>query len=85
MTIFDYLNSKRGSSLLAIYATMLVILVVVVLACVIVLKQDKPTDIPEHIAYLFGFIVAAGLGAHVAESKIPPPTEPPARNPPPAP
>lgn len=70
MNIFDYLNSKRGGALLSIYAAVLVILVLLFLAVWIVLHNKDAKDLPEHICYLFGFIIATAFGTNLAATKL---------------
>lgn len=89
MNIFDYLNSKRGSSLLAIYAALAIIAVVLALLIVVIVRKNAD-DIPANFAFLLGGVIAAAFGTHLADKKLnpvtddttqgqaPPPPQPPA-------
>lgn len=78
MNIFDYLNSKRGSALLGIYAAVLVILVLLALSVVMCVRHNWE-DFPPMVAGMFTFILTAAFGAHLVGQKISqaePPTPP---------
>ena len=70
MNIFDYLNSKRGGSLLAIYSAIVVIAVLLFLSVWIVIHNKEAKDLPEHVCWLFGVIITAAFGLQVAAQKV---------------
>lgn len=67
MNVLDYLNSRRGGALLAVYSSILVIFAMLVLAFIVVLDKR---DLPANVCFLFGAVIAAGFGVDIAKTKL---------------